>query len=187
MGQLRPGWLIDHDFDRADVLIETGTYHGRNCRKAARLFKTVHTIELDPVMHAAAAGRLAHLKHVHCHLGNSADVLPKVIDPTRSTTFWLDAHAIAYDGEPRPQDNPVFAELRAILGLKWSAPYSVIIDDFEKFGRRFWRTRHARGHDRRFWPKAEQVLDLAWSFGAEPFTLRHSRGYVLAIRSTPGI
>lgn len=187
MGQLRPGWLQQHGFDKAEVLVETGSYNGKNTRRAAHLYREVHTIELDPVLHAEARRRLAHLPNVTCHRGDSAHVLSYIIDTTKSHTFWLDAHAIKYDGEPQPDACPVFAELRVILGLTWFSPYAVIIDDFEKFGRRFWRTKHAAGHDRRFWPRAEQVLELVRSYGVTSFTLRHSRGYVLAIRNTTGI
>src|SRR5262245_55437649 len=77
----------------SSMAVETGTYRGEGTRVLARLFSTVHTIELSPKWHKVARRSLADLKNVVCHEGDSAEVMQKLIPSIRERAmFFLDAH-----------------------------------------------------------------------------------------------
>lgn len=74
------------------VAIETGTFLGGSTRAMAEVFTRVHTIELSEFLYAAIVPKFANL-NIQAHLGNSADVLPKLIEQENQPLFfYLDAH-----------------------------------------------------------------------------------------------
>jgi hypothetical protein len=78
---------------RASIAIETGTYYGDGALDLAKFFRTVHTIELSPKWHEFASRRLAEFKNVTCHLGDSAEVLARILpEINEPVLFYLDAH-----------------------------------------------------------------------------------------------
>jgi predicted O-methyltransferase YrrM len=74
------------------VFVESGTFHGKTTRWAVERFREVHTIELSPELAANARRDLAALG-VHCHEGDTRDVLPLLAESIAEPVCWfLDAH-----------------------------------------------------------------------------------------------
>jgi hypothetical protein len=113
--------------------VETGTYHGDTMAALAPMFYRCFTIEMAPALHAIARQRLYAFENVTCILGDSAMMLPGIVQQLRGPAlFWLDAHASG--GETFSSGKgPLISELEAIYSGK-AAGHVVLIDD-------------ARGHD----------------------------------------
>ena len=77
-----------------DVFIETGTLKGLTSGLMAWSEGVqVHTIEISEKYFALSAEKLADFENVTRHLGDSGEVLPKLLSELdRSAVFWLDAH-----------------------------------------------------------------------------------------------
>ena len=115
------------------ILVETGTFYG-NCIFTLRGdFREIHSIELAPGLYHEARLALAHLPHLHLHLGDSARVLPVVAAGlTAPTLYWLDGHFCAGPSARANQDTPIAAELLWLLGRP-SGRDVVLIDDARLF------------------------------------------------------
>jgi hypothetical protein len=115
------------------TFVETGTFRGDTIAGVASYFEKCFTIELSPELHALAAARLANEPNAKCLHGDSASVLPSVLDEIdEPALFWLDAHASGGETADSGRD-PILQELAAI----YSHPikrHVILIDD-------------ARGHD----------------------------------------
>lgn len=101
------------------VIVETGTYRGITTEWFAQFGMPVHTIEVNPRLHAYSTERLRKYDHVTCHLGRSLDVMES-LKASDKAFFYLDAHWDA--------DVPVYEEMREI-NHRWRDPV-VLIDDF---------------------------------------------------------
>ncbi|MCW8128819.1 MAG: hypothetical protein KIS92_00415 [Planctomycetota bacterium] len=116
------------------VFIETGTFKGDSVALARPFFRELHTCELSPELHAAAARRFAEDPAVRCHLGRSPEFLRERVkaSPGQPAMYWLDAHWCQADlvaGEAA--QCPLLEELDAIAPLH---PDSVAwIDDARCF------------------------------------------------------
>lgn len=137
---LPPPDCIKHDAIRQcaenyglSVMVETGTWKGDTIFALRKVFREIHTIELDPILHQFAVKRFAHLKHINCHLGDSAAELPKVIGRlTEPALFWLDGH---YCGGPSARasiDTPISSEIKSVLARR-NPKDVVLIDDARLF------------------------------------------------------
>jgi hypothetical protein len=116
------------------TFVETGTYQGNMAAHAAGLFRTVHTIELQPALAAAARVTLQPFRNVTVHEGNSAEVLSRLLPSiTAPAIFWLDAHYSGGVTARGAEDTPVLQELRAIARHP-VRPVAVFIDDARVFG-----------------------------------------------------
>ncbi len=147
-----------------DVFIETGTKAGDTLWEAKDLFPVCHSIEINPGVFSAAVKRFADFTNVHIHLGDSRDVLPKIIDPKRTTTFYLDAHC---EGSPSvvPEADtecPLLGELRAILAVRWGYIPVVIVDDIKMFKEEYWTDPESNHHlfKRNDWPTFHEIAEL---------------------------
>jgi hypothetical protein len=143
---------VDHDFkkelvvkygQRYDIFtfVETGTAHGDlTAYAASNHYDLVHTIEMQQEYYDFAKAKLSRFPYVFCHLGNSSEVLPKVVDELVSqghiegvpnpVVYFLDAH---YSGPGTAQgdvDTPIVEELNTI----GKGPNVIIIDDARLFG-----------------------------------------------------
>lgn len=123
-----------------EMFIETGTEDGGTLANAAEVFSACHSIEIDHNVYLKASRRFLHNKNVKVYHGNSPDVLPWLIDPTKPTLFWLDAH---YDAGSVEVPNkygqcPLLAELGVIASFDWKAPAYIMIDDAHCFSDLFW-------------------------------------------------
>ena len=146
-----------------DTFIETGTHEGKTLANMVQsgLFKTYHSIELRNACYQKVKPRFVNHSNIHLHLGSSPGVLREIIDPSRSTTFWLDAH---YQGRQReeidPADGecPLLGELEVILAFEWEQLPVIIIDDAEIFrpGRGAVR-RGTANFDFKQWPTTAEI------------------------------
>jgi hypothetical protein len=115
------------------IFVETGTYLGDMVSAAARMFAQVHSVELSEYYYRRACRRFAGIPNVSLHFGNSADVLPRVIENLSGPTlFWLDAHYSGGITARAGSDTPIVEELAAILGTPASG-HVVLIDDARCF------------------------------------------------------
>jgi len=81
-------------------VVETGTFLGETAGKFSVGSNWVHTIEIDEKLYEFAKEGLVKNGHgnVTCWLGDSAEVLPKIIKdynenhPVKKVSFYLDAH-----------------------------------------------------------------------------------------------
>lgn len=120
-----------------DVFVETGTFRGETLAVAlAAGYKEVHTIDVVEEYTKHAKSTHGHNPALHCHTGTSPDVLPSILDPNKSYTFWLDAHYQAHKPEETCEkygECPVLQELKVIFLLNWVIPPIVLVDDAHVF------------------------------------------------------
>jgi hypothetical protein len=152
-------------FAPAEVFIETGLGHGHALRAAlAQPFLTLHSIEIDPQLIAQCG--LADPR-LTLHHGSSPEILPRIIDPARSTMFWLDAHYSAgqYTSDagrdlaqldPRYGQCPLLAELAIIVGVCWRRAPWIYIDDAVCFQAPVYEGMWAP-YDRSQYPTEDQI------------------------------
>ena len=72
--------------------IETGTYMGDTTEWASKHFKHVETVEAYEKIYTETSTKLAHLKNIQFHLGDSSELLPKIIEGLRGPSlffFWM--------------------------------------------------------------------------------------------------
>ncbi|MGH2809027.1 MAG: hypothetical protein ACRDKT_17320, partial [Actinomycetota bacterium] len=115
------------------TLVETGTFRGEMVAAARWWFKEIHTIELEPVFAEMARRRFRWSRGIHVHEGDSATILPKVIESlTGPAVFWLDAHFSEGGTARGEKETPIEDELSLLL----SHPSArvVLIDDARLFG-----------------------------------------------------
>jgi hypothetical protein len=78
-----------------NVAIETGTLRGAGTLALARVFPRVITMELSEEIHRRAERRLRSNKAIRCLKGNSAALLPSILEELAgepAVFFFLDAH-----------------------------------------------------------------------------------------------
>ena len=114
------------------VFVETGTYLGKTTRVMSEVCDRVVSIEIDEALHDRAVALFEHDSHVLLLHGDSADLLPSVLEGLDGPAlFWLDGH---FSGgiTGGPKQPPILSELRAILGHPVKN-HVVVIDDARLF------------------------------------------------------
>lgn len=112
------------------TLVETGTYLGNMIFAQRNTFSTIYSIELASKYFTEAVKRFRKYPHIHIREGNSAEVLPTILDELdTSALFWLDGHFSG--GETAESVCPVMDELNAIL--ETSVSHVILIDDARLF------------------------------------------------------
>jgi hypothetical protein len=115
------------------TLVETGTYKGDMIYAVERQFSEVHSIELGQDLFEEARQRFAGFAHVHLHHGDSATVLPELLQTLHSPVlFWLDGHFSKGITARGSKDTPIVEELEAIYRHKAKA-HVILIDDARCF------------------------------------------------------
>jgi hypothetical protein len=115
------------------VFVETGTYLGDTLWASKKLFRELFSIELDSQLFESARKRFAKYKNIHLYCGDSAKVLPVVLDLIREPClFWLDAHDSSGITAAYPSKTPIRDELISILTLGRKGDV-VLIDDVLSF------------------------------------------------------
>lgn len=115
------------------TLIETGTYQGNMVEASLRTFDKIYSIELDEALWAAAQKKFAQQSHVRLLQGDSAHLLPEILQQLREPAlFWLDAHYSGGETARGEQDTPVSAELMSILSHP-IPEHVILIDDARCF------------------------------------------------------
>lgn len=98
-----------------EMFVESGTYLGNTAFEASKVFEKVHTIEVSKKFHRKAARRFGKGKKVELHLGDSGDLLGKILPLCKGKALlYLDGH---YDGEGSGkgvENTPIWRELEAI-------------------------------------------------------------------------
>lgn len=114
------------------TLIETGTYLGEMIYVMRKKFRRIISIELDDVLYRRAAERFKKYSHITIVLGDSASVLPQILQNEKTRClFWLDGHYSGGDTARGKQETPIIDELQHI---KISGDNHVIlIDDARLF------------------------------------------------------
>jgi hypothetical protein len=111
--------------------IETGTFKGVTSFWAAGVFEKVYTIEIDPERSRLTASARDCPKNIEFLVGNSADVLPGLLQQvTGRSAFWLDGHWCNTSEEGKEQECPLMDELKSMEALQDAL---IMIDDARAF------------------------------------------------------
>lgn len=126
-----------------DVFIETGTHRGESLAAAvAAGYPRCLSVEFVEDHYLLAKERFRNEPRVQLFHGSSPLMLPAMIDPSLTTTFWLDAHYSGSDPswhDPRYGECPLLQELNVILATPWVKPPIICIDDAYIFKEATWR------------------------------------------------
>lgn len=115
------------------TLVETGTYRADTVRALRGDFDVIYSIELDDQLHAAAIARTRGQSNARLLHGDSALLLPKVLDElTAPALFWLDAHYSGQGTATAAVETPIGRELDAIFGHAVKG-HVVLVDDLREF------------------------------------------------------
>lgn len=123
-----PGGYVPQTF------VETGSWKGLTTALAAAHFAEVHTVERSPVYFLRVADKFKMHPDVHCHFGDSAQLLGALCEllPEAPVMFYLDAHWFNVDHAVGRGEFPLWGELEAIA--KRGQPDIVVVDDVHSFG-----------------------------------------------------
>lgn len=118
------------------IFIETGSYLGDGIQAAldSGNYELVISIELSPYYFAICAKRFDKNPKVNLYLGNSIDMLPKILSEVIvPCTFWLDAHYSGGKTAKAGQDVLILEELR-IIQNHYIKTHTILIDDMRAVG-----------------------------------------------------
>ena len=158
--ELKMKVLRDHALEYGlEVLVETGTFEGDAVDSLLDDFKTIYSIELNPILYERAKERFKDNKHVHLLFGDSTVVLPVLLNSVKvPTLFWLDAHYSGGETALGETITPVVFELAAIFE-KVHPRSVVLIDDARLFVT-------DKGY-----PELDRVMDGLRTFMPDHFTV----------------
>ena len=115
------------------TFVETGTFTGEMVEAMGPHFRRLISIEMSPQIHQAAQQRFAGDPHIQLLLGDSALVLPRVLEQIREPAlFWLDGHFMGGSTARSHDDSPVRHELSALLAHPVRG-HLILIDDARLF------------------------------------------------------
>ncbi len=119
---------------KPDIFLETGTYKGNTVQRALEFFPEIHSIELGKKFYLDAVNRFKNHNNVHLYLGDSANVLPKILPHLNNKTiaFWLDGHYSGGATAKGEQDTPIMKEIEAIAKTQ-TYDSILLIDDIRLF------------------------------------------------------
>jgi hypothetical protein len=118
---------------RFGTFVETGTFTGEMVEAMRPHFPRIISIEMAPEIHRQAVRRFAGDPRVELLLGDSAAVLPRVLEQIHHPAlFWLDGHFMGENTARGNEDSPIRAELTALLGHP-VRHHLVLIDDARLF------------------------------------------------------
>jgi hypothetical protein len=116
-----------------DTFVETGTFTGEMVEAMRPHFRRIISIEMAPQIHRQALRRFEHDPRVELLLGDSAAMLPGVLEQIRQAAlFWLDGHFMGGNTARGRDDSPVRSELSALLSHPVRR-HLVLIDDARLF------------------------------------------------------
>jgi len=149
--------------NNCSVFIETGTFHGKTTRWASNYFQKVHTIEKAESLFILHKDNLSRIKNVKPYLGDSKDILTKIVSSLGSdrALYWLDGHWSG--GETAGEDNecPLLEEIASISNR---AEDIILIDDARLF-----LCAPPEPHDPAQWPTIPDILKTLEKSGLEHF------------------
>jgi len=116
-----------------NTLIETGTCKGEMVEACRKAYRHIVSIELEDTLFARAVERFAPYPHVEILHGDSAEVLPRVLERLNERcVFWLDGHYTDEGTAKGVLETPIVQELDAILGHHVTN-HILLIDDAREF------------------------------------------------------
>lgn len=138
----------------ANQFVETGTYTGRTSLWASDHFETVHTIELSKMFYDQYSGNLRSYQNVKPYLGDSRDVLQKILSEinNQKTVFWLDGHWSAGDTAGKEDECPLLGELNLICKRQGDI---ILIDDA-----RYFLCAPPKPHNPAKWPTISEIVKI---------------------------
>ena len=111
--------------------VESGTFYGGTTYWAAKHFKRVVTIEINPELSNRVSSKPDCPSNIEFHVGSSPDILPAIAPTLQGpTVFWLDAHYCGTGTGDTSDECPILAELNAISQVKDAY---IFIDDARYF------------------------------------------------------
>lgn len=174
-----------------EVFIETGLGIGETFERAliSDCFKYCLSCEQDWNLYQRGADKFeSWIKYKRAMIihGDSMHYLPLMIDPDKSTTFFLDAHWVGgFYGEGRPTiECPLLIELAIIKAVDWKTDPIIIIDDTRLFSNWWWQTSEARdlNYNRIEWPSIDEIYQQLTGWKIVPF---QSGDMLKAMKETP--
>jgi hypothetical protein len=118
---------------RFRTFVETGTFTGEMVEALRTHFEQIISIEMAPEIFQAASRRFAGDAHIRLLLGDSATLLPSLLEGLdHPALFWLDGHFMGGQTARGEEDSPVTAELTALLRHR-VREHLVLIDDARLF------------------------------------------------------
>ena len=138
--------------------IETGTFRGDGTEALRSVFRKVISIEVNEPLYREACRRFDRRRGITILHGDSAELLPDLVDPSTPAFYWLDGHLTldVGNGDPgfAPPENecPVLAELAAIAN--GHPDDCVVIDDA-----RFFEVSPPSPHDPAKWPELMEIME----------------------------
>lgn len=121
------------DYDRV-FLVESGTSHGDTVANLMEYVDHIWTIEAWNEAFYFSQDRFKGMNKVDVLFGDSAEVLPKVLEKIDApAVFWLDAHYSGDGTAKLDKQTPIVAELEAIAAHNQPGD-CIVIDDARGFG-----------------------------------------------------
>ena len=115
------------------VFVETGTCGGDMVNAVKDTFQEIHSIEIGEDLYQRAKSRFSGLGGISIHKGDSADILPVILDQVKEPVlFWLDAHYSGGGTARGELDTPVVRELGHILAHR-VRQHVILVDDARCF------------------------------------------------------
>jgi hypothetical protein len=148
---------------RSRVFIETGTYHGDTTKWASTHFDEVFTIERAINLYQQFTRELSQIPGVKPLLGDSRNVLPKVLEEVgqRKAVVWLDGHWSGGNTAGAGDECPLLDEL---ICLSECGQHIILIDDARLF-----LCAPPRPHGPAQWPTISAVIEALSHFSRKPF------------------
>jgi len=121
-----------HRVEPFAAFVETGTLNGGTARWASEIFPAVHTIEKFRKNFEESKEFVRDRSNVTCHLGDSAEILPGILEKfaRQPLLLWLDAHFCGSSSAGAEQQCPLAHELAA---LRQRPGDVILIDDARLF------------------------------------------------------
>lgn len=114
--------------------VETGTCFGTTLEIVKNDFRQLYSIELSETLYEQTKSRLAYFNNINLFQGDSAEVLPKIIqDINEPILFWLDAHYSCGVTARGNRDTPISSEVESILKHPLCKQHVILIDDARDF------------------------------------------------------
>ena len=137
MGDIRMGpperlVLALRDALQAKTFIETGTFRGATAEWASGHFDQVHSIERAEALYNETSKRLANIRNLTLHMGDTRTVLPPLVTSlAEPAILWLDAHWSGGITSGEGDECPLLDELA--IADRATAEIAILVDDARYF------------------------------------------------------
>ncbi|HSX26196.1 MAG TPA: hypothetical protein VLE89_04225 [Chlamydiales bacterium] len=130
--------VVKNNREGKRIFFETGTAGGGGVYMAILAgYEEIYSGEINPELYNCALSRLKEERNVHLYLGDSAQILERVLPLIdEPVLFWLDAHCPG-EGLHLSENCPVLRELQAI-GAHSIKTHTILVDDVRVFGTHFY-------------------------------------------------